>query len=82
MIDSEVVLRRERFNDAQPNSVNSQEQTASACQLSGRAHTRCWMLWPQRPDTWRNGGKPAQRAFVEAARLISRFEPVTMGVNQ
>jgi len=39
------------------------------------------MLWPQRPDTWRNGGKPAQRAFVEAARQISRFERVTMGVN-
>lgn len=42
---------------------------------------RCWMLWPQRRDTWRNGGKPAQRAFVEVARQISRFEPVTMGVN-
>lgn len=45
------------------------------------AHSGCWMLWPQRPDTWRNGGKPAQRAFVEVARAISRFEPVTMGVN-
>ena len=44
-------------------------------------HSRCWMLWPQRPDTWRNGGKPAQRAFVEVARAISRFEPVTVGVN-
>lgn len=45
------------------------------------AHAGCWMLWPQRPDTWRNGGKPAQRAFVKVARQISRFEPVTMGVN-
>jgi len=45
------------------------------------AHAGCWMLWPQRPDTWRNGGKPAQRAFVDVARQISRFEPVTMGVN-
>ena len=45
------------------------------------AHAGCWMLWPQRPDTWRNGGKPAQRAFVEVARQIARFEPVTMGVN-
>ena len=44
-------------------------------------HSGCWMLWPQRPDTWRNGGKPAQRAFVEVARAIARFEPVTMGVN-
>lgn len=45
------------------------------------AHAGCWMLWPQRRDTWRNGAEPARRAFVEAARQISRFEPVTMGVN-
>ena len=40
------------------------------------------MLWPQRPDNWRHGGKPAQRAWVEAATAIARFEPVTVGVNQ
>ena len=45
------------------------------------AHVGCWMLWPQRRDTWRDGGKPAQRAFVEVARQISRFERVTMGVK-
>ena len=44
-------------------------------------HSGCWMLWPQRPDTWRYGGKPAQRAFVETATAISQFETVTMGVN-
>ena len=45
-------------------------------------HAGCWMLWPQRRDTWRDGGKPGQRAFVDVARQISRFEPVTMGVNR
>ena len=44
-------------------------------------HAGCWMLWPQRRDTWRNGGKQAQHAFVEVATQVSRFEPVTMGVN-
>ncbi|MDM8518618.1 agmatine deiminase [Anaerolineales bacterium HSG6] len=44
-------------------------------------HAGCWMLWPQRPDVWRNGGKPAQHAFVEVATAISQFEPVTMGVS-
>ena len=44
-------------------------------------HAGCWMLWPQRRDTWRKGGKPAQLAFVELAHEISRFEPVTVGVN-
>ena len=30
-------------------------------------HAGTWMLWPQRPDNWRLGGKPAQRAFVAVA---------------
>ncbi len=45
------------------------------------AHEGVYMLWPQRPDNWRDGGKPAQRAFAEVARAIANFEPVTMGVN-
>jgi len=44
-------------------------------------HRQTWMLWPQRPDNWRNGGKPAQKAFASVATAISRFEPVTVGVN-
>lgn len=44
-------------------------------------HKGCWMLWPERTDTWRMGGKPAQQAFVNVATAISKFEPVTMGVN-
>lgn len=44
-------------------------------------HSGCWMLWPQRPDTWRNGGKPAQAAFVQVAGIISRYESLTVGVN-
>lgn len=40
-----------------------------------------WMLWPERPDNWRGGGKPAQRAFCAVAEAIARFEPVTMCVS-
>jgi agmatine deiminase len=39
------------------------------------------MLWPQRPDNWRLGGKPAQKAFAAVAAAVSQFEPVTVGVN-
>ena len=38
-------------------------------------HEQTWMLWPERPDNWRNDALPAQRAFVEVARAISRFKP-------
>src|SRR4030065_1213932 len=44
-------------------------------------HAGSWMLWPQRPDTWRLGAKPAQQAFVVAAKAIAQFEPLTIGVN-
>lgn len=37
-----------------------------------------WMIWPERPDNWRDGGKPAQKAFTEVAKTISQFEPVTV----
>jgi agmatine deiminase len=44
-------------------------------------HKQIWMLWPQRPDNWRLGAKPAQRSWVDVATAISRFEPITVGVN-
>jgi agmatine deiminase len=45
-------------------------------------HDGCWMLWPQRPDTWRRGGKPAQEAFAAvAAAVAAGGDPVTMGAG-
>jgi agmatine deiminase len=41
-------------------------------------HDGCWMIWPERPDNWRLGAKPAQAAFAAVAAAIARFEPVTM----
>ena len=40
-----------------------------------------FMIWPERPDNWRNGGKPAQKAFADVAIAISEFEPVTVLVS-
>ncbi|MEO0560596.1 MAG: agmatine deiminase [Chloroflexota bacterium] len=45
-------------------------------------HAGCWMLWPTRPDVWRNNTAPARHAFAEVATAIARFEPVTVGVNR
>ena len=45
-------------------------------------HAGCWMLWPQKPETWRLGAKPAQKAFIKVAQAISKYEPVTVGVNE
>ena len=56
---------------------------ADGCRMPGEfePHRGCWMLWPQRPDNWRNAAQPAQRAFVAVARAIARFEPVTVGAS-
>ena len=39
---------------------------------------RIYMIWPYRTDNWRDGAKPAQRAYTEVAKAISEFTPVTM----
>jgi agmatine deiminase len=44
-------------------------------------HDGCWMIWPERPDTWRWGGKPAQEAFAAVAEAIAPSDPVTMAVS-
>ena len=44
-------------------------------------HKQTWMIWPERPDNWRNGAKPAQEAYINVATAISQFEPVTVVVS-
>lgn len=42
---------------------------------------KVWMIWPERPDNWRDGGKPAQKAFSEVAKAISKFTEFNMLVS-
>lgn len=44
-------------------------------------HAKTWMIWPERPDNWRDGAKPAQAAFTAVAEAISEFEDVVMLVS-
>jgi len=44
-------------------------------------HAGCWMLWPERPDNWREAARPAQHALAQLAAAIAQFEPVTVGVS-
>jgi agmatine deiminase len=38
----------------------------------------CYLVWPERPDTWRLGAKPAQAAFAAVAEAVAACEPVTV----
>jgi agmatine deiminase len=44
-------------------------------------HDETWLIWPERTDNWRLGGKPAQAEFAAVARAIAVSEPVTMAVS-
>src|ERR1700733_5958347 len=44
-------------------------------------HSGCWMLWPERPDIWRDGAKPAQAVFAAIAAAIATGEAATGGVS-
>jgi len=45
------------------------------------AHTRCLMAWPENIYAWPYGARRAAEAYAEAARAISRFEPVVVFAN-
>ncbi len=44
-------------------------------------HRGAWLIWPERPDNWRLGGKPAQAAFAAVATAIAQTEQVTVAVS-
>ena len=41
-------------------------------------HEGSWLIWPERTDTWRNGGKPGQKVLVDVATAISKYEKCTV----
>ena len=41
-------------------------------------HRRCWMAWPCNSELWGNLIESARAAYVDTARAIAEFEPVTM----
>ncbi|UEM19538.1 agmatine deiminase [Skermanella mucosa] len=45
-------------------------------------HSRCWMAWPCRPETFAGGIDAACAAYAEVAQSIAQFEPVAMVCNQ
>ena len=45
-------------------------------------HSGTYIIWPERPDNWRLGGKPAQKTFTEVASVIGKYEPITVLVSR
>ena len=45
-------------------------------------HSGTYIIWPERPDNWRLGGKPAQHVFTKVANTIGKYEPITVLVSK
>ncbi|HEX3076811.1 MAG TPA: agmatine deiminase [Lachnospiraceae bacterium] len=45
-------------------------------------HEGCFMIWPERSDSWQFGGIAAKKAFVQVAAAIQESEQVTMLVSE
>jgi agmatine deiminase len=41
-------------------------------------HSGCYLVWPERPDNWRLGAKPAQEAWVRVVEAIASGDAVTV----
>jgi agmatine deiminase len=81
-----IVLRCILLNSKKPNLMSTIRNSTPLhdgyrMPAEFEPHRGCWMLWPERSDTWRMGAKPAQTNFVKVAEAISAFEPVTVGVS-
>ncbi len=44
-------------------------------------HAGCFLVWPERTDNWRDGAKPAQRAWRTLIETIASAEDVTVLVS-
>ncbi|HET7900130.1 MAG TPA: agmatine deiminase [Candidatus Nanopelagicales bacterium] len=44
-------------------------------------HAGCFLVWPERTDNWRDGAKPAQRAWRALIETIASAEDVTVLVS-
>lgn len=45
-------------------------------------HQAVWMIWPHRPDNWRENAAPAQATFAELAAAIAVATPVYLAVPE
>ena len=62
--------------------LNSTPKSDGFYMPSELAEHKCtYVLWPERPDNWHGGAKPAQKAFREVVEKIAKYEPVVLGVN-
>jgi agmatine deiminase len=63
-----------------PASLLTSTPAADGFRMPGEfePHDHCFIVWPERTDTWRLGAKPAQAAFAAVATAIASSEPVTV----
>jgi agmatine deiminase len=56
---------------------------ADGCRMPGEfePHAASWLIWPERPDIWRDNAGPVQAEFVALVAAIAACEPVRVGAS-
>jgi agmatine deiminase len=56
---------------------------ADGCRMPGEfePHAATWLIWPERPDIWRERAVPVQAAFATLVAAIAACEPVRVGAS-
>ncbi|WCN10914.1 agmatine deiminase [Marinomonas mediterranea] len=44
-------------------------------------HSSVWLIWPERPDNWRDNAKPAQATFARFITALSDYVDVNLAVS-
>ncbi len=83
--EEEDLLGEEYWETLDPATFDLREKTPAAegywMPAEFERHDATWMLWPERPDNWREGARPAQEAVLKVAGALCQFETVRLGVS-
>lgn len=63
-------------SDSPPMMASDAPPTTTTMAADTAHHRRCYLCWPHREDTWRDGAGPVRRAFAEVARAIATSEDI------
>ena len=69
---------RRRVNQGKETPLSRPAEDGFFMPAEWTPHSRCWMEWPCRVETWGDRIEAARDAYAEVATAIARFEPVTM----
>jgi len=77
-LDNNILTRVS--SEAQNSNIHSPASSGWKMPAEWHPQDRCWITWPSDSINWPYNGDEARNAFVEVAKTISKYQPVTICV--